>query len=474
MLPDREEKSTRTAAFMVDLSRDHPASPVRSIVYHPVVAVSLILMAASLAQILVWRMHVGYTPQPVSSFIAHGMLYEGIEGVMAQRANPSTNGPSAMFALCLFLALSSAFTWYIVAWTALGRAWALWIGLFWVTHPAFAFLVQRPGAHAFLVALVPACLALLVGWRARPRVWLELLLGLATAIMLFVSLQAVIVLVVTLAGMLACGAPPRRRLQGALTTSLGFALFVFLGLSLLVPWFLRHHDIKVASVFTDRAMIERRAPIGLAACWARADRWPIEQRFGLAAADAALVSDRMASKLGRRMNVHLWKAFDTSDGTRLAHAARKETGPLSEGRESSALKTLAAELRTHPGSTLTWLGQRARSTLYTTANRSFKWPLLTLQLVWLVPALWGALVASTRREERWLAVIAATLVASLWIMAAVAEPLTRNLTPVGGFAVIFAAMGVVDIHRRIFGQRAKAAPAAPRSSVHARGAAHRR
>ena len=114
-------------------------------------------------------------------------------------------------------------------------------------------------------------------------------------------------------------------------------------------------------------------------------------------------------------------------------------------------------MRRRPGAHLRWYAARLVATVHTTADRRFERPLLALQLMWMVPAIWGAGVAARYRPWQWLLVMAACFVLSLWLLAALLEPLARNLTPIGGFGIVFGLIGLADAYERLFGRRLLAA-----------------
>src|SRR5690349_18211356 len=107
--------------------------------YHPVVAISGILIIASLSQIAAWVIRlrlVNSTPTPASSAIIHGWLYEK----MLEWLAPLTSGPAyptVVFLSLLGCGLISCIAWYIAIRLTLGPPWGLAAALCWAAHPAF-------------------------------------------------------------------------------------------------------------------------------------------------------------------------------------------------------------------------------------------------------------------------------------------------------------------------------------------------
>jgi hypothetical protein len=110
-------------------------------------------------------------------------------------------------------------------------------------------------------------------------------------------------------------------------------------------------------------------------------------------------------------------------------------------------------IREAPGPHLVWYLGRVFQTVWTTADRRFERPLLALHLMWMIPALWGAIIASRHEPWRRLLIMAACFTLVFWSCAALLEPLARNLTPIGGFGIMFGLVGWADAYERFFGRR---------------------
>lgn len=393
-----------------------PAQPAR-LHHHSVVAVSLILVLASAVHIGVWliasRLPAATFTEP-SCVIAHGLLYD-VQAVIVTRVTRDTEtARKAMFAVCLVIALSSTLTWYTAARLALGPTWALWTGLAWAAHPSFAFLAQRPGRLTLLMALIPLVWCTLLWWERSRRAAAAAGLGLALAMLSLASIQGLLLAPILLLAVLAVHPRtsdyPRNGRRATRWTHLTWALagFVLGGLFFLtvtLPWLPRN------TTDTDTAHVRQR-----------------------------LAAD-------------MWNALDTGDGSAVAEAAHavRSHNPPEDWR--APWRLLANRLRQDPLAVVTWLGDRSWRALYQTADGRLHRPLLAMQLACLLPALWGWVVALRHRPWRWMAITAGLMAAATWLVAALAEPLARNLTPVGGLMILFALIGVADLYERIFGRR---------------------
>jgi len=371
-------------------------SPPPRLYEHPAMAVSLILIVASLAQIGVWlinRRPPATAPLAVqsSSVTVHGLLFAKLTGEKGA-AQP------VVFVVCLLTALLSGPAWYGAVRVALGPVWALWTGLFWAAHPAFAFLAQRAAALTLLIALVPMVWWLLVWWKRSGRQVAALLAGAVLGLISLVSIQGLLLLGVALPAILLAGGPAGKRWLGALVL---FATY----LALVAVWFTRYTDA--------------------------ADRLDIKQR----------------------VVVDLWNAFAGRDGSALARAAHGVRSEYPPDHPPSPVRFFVSQLDDSPRSTVLWLVRRFWRSLYATHDGGLQRSLFVLQLLWLVPAIWGYVVALRCGPWRWMGLTAGGLVAVPWLLAALAEPLSRNLAPVGGFAIMFGLIGVVDVYERILGRR---------------------
>ncbi len=388
-----------------------PPPPPGPLLHHPIVALSLILVTASLAQIGVWLVHTRLPPSArlhSSAVAAHGMLFEEFSHRITRQAETSetTTPPEVILFLgCLAAALVSGVAWYGVGRTALGPTWGLWVGLCWVVHPGFAFLAPRISPLAFVIASVPLAWWLLLRWRRTGHWPTALAAGFALGVTSLLCLQGIILAATALAAMLVTPIARRRRLVSVLVLGLGWALLV-------IPW----HAVWVQG----------------------ADRFDLKQR----------------------LRFDLWRQLDSGDGSRVAEAARARAVARRADSPSDPVAFLATQFRQSPRDTLAWFGRRGWQTLYTTDDGRLQRPLLVLQIVWLLPALWGFWVAVHHKPWRWMAVTGGLFGVTFWSAAALAEPLARNLTPVGGLGILFGLLGVADLYERIFGRRLTAIHAA--------------
>jgi len=374
----------------------------RPLLQHKVIAISLILVVAAAVQIGTWhvssRLFPGSAGNKVCKVMAHGLLFDGLNQTVSSLAGGGQRGAQAMFAACLLIALGSAVAWYAAARLALGVPWGLWTGLFWVTHPLPALLAQRPSSLTFLMLLVPASWATLRWWMQSPRPLAALLAGVCIGLVTLVSIQGFLLLVAGLAVMLAGAGFGRSTCLGVLVAGLGFATPVA------SAWALLHHGGGLERMSED-----------LASGW--------------------------------------WEVLDTGDGSEMAREARRILSSAGEVSREPALRFIAGRLGRCPRATLGWSAQRLGRTLYTTEDHRFERPLFVLQVLWLVPAVWGWLIAFGYPPWRPAAATAMLFVVVTWTFVGLAEPVARNLAPVGGMGIVFGLVGVADVYERLFGRR---------------------
>jgi len=370
--------------------------------------VSLILVLASAVQIGVWLVGTRLPPPTrlrPSCVTAHGILFDMVQEAVSRRTGESGVDQPVLFIGCLVVSLLSGIAWYGAARLAVGPAWGLWTGLCWVAHPGFAFLAPRPSKLALLIALIPTVWWILLWWKRSRRRVTAVLLGLTLALFSLVSIQVVLILPGLMLAMLLAPAKGGKRWPHVAWTLAGFALLLAASLVLVVPRLTQKVD--------------------------GANQYKMQQQLA----------------------VHLWQAFDDDDGSPVARAARLEHRLRPRENRLSPWRFLAFELWRSPPTVARWFGARMGRTLYDTADGKLRRPLLALQLLWLVPALWGYLVALRHAPWRWAAITAGLFVAVAWLFAALAEPRARNLTAVGGFGILFALVGVADLYERVFGRR---------------------
>lgn len=379
--------------------------------HHPVIAISLIMMVASVVQVGVWMVNTrlrGLVPVPLtpSWVTANGLLFDIVHDAVAGLTDePDLNQP-IVFVGCLVISLSSGIAWYAAARMALGPAWGFWTGLCWVAHPSFAFVAPRPSPLTLAFVMVPVVWWALLWWHRSRRRLAALLVGVTLALFLLVTIQGVILLpAIALAMLLAKAGRGRRWLATGLVL-VGFAASLAISVPATVPRLVQ----KVEGT----------------------DRYELEQR----------------------LTRQLWRALDDRDGSLIAEAAREERKSLVPGtNHTPPWVFFASEFRESPPTVARWYVARVWRTLYDTADGKLRRPLLSLQIAWLIPGLWGYVVALRYGPWRWQAVTAGLFVAVAWLLAALAEPRARNLTQVGGFGIMFALVGVADVYERVFGRR---------------------
>ncbi len=406
------EQVYKSQAAGLRASRPEPPAagrhPPLAIYHHPVIAISLILILASGVQIGVWLVSTRL-PSPTirkPSFVTvHGLLFEMLEETISRQAGENGANRPVMFIGCLVVSLLSGLAWYGAARISVGPAWGLWTGLCWVAHPSFAFLAQRPTKLTLLIALIPIVWCLLLWWNRSRRRRTAFVLGLALGLLSLASIQGVLLLPAIILAMLFGGRGGGKRCSGAALVLAGFGLLAAPSVVLMVPRLTR--SVRGAEAYN----------------------------------------------IKQTMEASLWNAFDDGDGSPVAEAAHVQCSSHPRGHRPSPLGFLGLQLRQSPRAVAVWFGQRLWRTLSATADGRLHRVLLVLQLLWLVPALWGYLVALGYPPWRWEAGTAGLFLAASWILAGFAEPLARNLTPVGGFGIIFAMVGVADVYERIFGRR---------------------
>lgn len=374
------------------------------LLYHPVMGVSLAMIVAVAAQIAVWLFNARLlgpnqpAPAPLpSAAIAHPALFEALRALLFRVQPATVPSEQTVFASCLLLCLLSVAAWYAAARFTLGPAWALWTAMLWSVHPVFAFLAQRPTPLTLVMVLVPFTWCLLLSWSVSPRPWKALAGGAMMGLAALAGPANVLVFVLMMPLLVIAARGWARRWRGPVLMTIGFVLPVAGGL--------------------------------------------------LAAHNSTRLSPAAA------MQKDLWAALDTADGTPMAMAARNHLAGQGRTEPGNPLEFLARQARTSPRSTLAWLARRAWRTLYTTSDHRFERPLLALQLVWLIPALWGTFVALRHRPWRWRTAAAICLLAVTWLASAIIEPKCRSLAPAGGVVIMLALVGVADLYERAFGRR---------------------
>ncbi len=360
---------------------------------------SLILILAGLAQIAIgWlKTHAlvqTVLPQPQSSLIANRFYFDSLLHLFVNSSAGEMPGPRAEYILCLLIALLSAVPIYFVARLWLGSIWALAAGFLYVIYPSFAWFVADAGPLALFVFLVPNTWLLLLRWNSEQRALTAFLLGLGLALMSLINFAGLFLLPLITVGLLLHRPYTRRCLIGAMMMLLGYALLAIPARSLLSG------------------------------------------------------PDRVESETA--MTIDFWNAIDNADGSAIAKAARlNKTSPR-------PLLFLRDQARESSSNVIGWVLRRAWRTIYLSSDDRLYQVIFFLQLTWMLPALWGFITAWRCPDRRWATVLAGGLVFSFWGMAAVVEPLARNLTPLLGITLIFALTGIRDVSSRIAGRRVPA------------------
>lgn len=395
----------RAAVSLKPAVPEPSAAVVRPLTHQPIVAVSLVLIAASVAQLAISlvnaRFLAGGSDAGVaapSSLIANDRTFEAFTSVL-QRAAPSpATGDRIVFGVLLVVAILSSVGWYAVARLMLGPAWGLWCGAVWALHPLFAFLAQRPSALTLSLVCVPVVWALLLWWNRNRRRRVAFLAGIVAGFSVFVSMPMAPAFVIAASVLFATGRFKRRSVQSFPLIWLGFFL------PLVGVWFLLGNS-------------DASSPLG-------------------------------------SFSTDLSRAFE--DNTTFGRAIQVRIGPNSTPPLAELIGIIGAEFLRSPVAGARWFAVRIWQTLYATADGHFQRPLFAVQMVFLIPAVWGAAVCLRQRFWRWPAVACLILVASHWLAAAVAQPLARNVAPVGGVVVLFVLVAVADLYERAFGRRLEA------------------
>lgn len=367
--------------------------------HHPVVALSLILMAGCLAQVAAWLVQARLPasgPILPPAGIAHGYLFNAL-AVHLHRLVPEAQFDPALFVASIALCLLSAGGWYAVARSAIGPAWGLWTALLWVVHPCLAYAAQHPGPLVLQAVLVPFSLALLLRWHQAHTAPAAVGAGLGLGLLALVGWQGVLLAAVALGIVLLSPIRRRRAVTAAVLLVGGCAAPPMLAVTVGQPRF-------------DPAFALRQLSINL--------------RVALDDAPALGVSS-----------------------TQPAGASPTQTRP------GSVVNLYWQTARATPRETAAHLARRAAHAVYATADHRLERPLLAVQLLFLVPAGWGLFVGLRHAPWRGPVMICCLWVLPFWLAATLAEPLVRNLVPAGGVPVLLALVGVADIYERFFGRR---------------------
>ena len=109
---------------------------------------------------------------------------------------------------------------------------------------------------------------------------------------------------------------------------------------------------------------------------------------------------------------------------------------------------LREQLRDHPAETIGVYLYKIGLSWYGTDSGLYQRPILLVQLVYLMPAVWGAYAAWRRPTWRALWVLSAACIVYHWGIATVTLSCLRYLVPVMGLVVFFGVAGLTDALRR--------------------------
>lgn len=450
------------------LQRADPPPVPTPLLRHPVVGGSIVLVAAAAMQILVWLVGLRLqSPRPMapSSLVAHGLLHELIADALADQGLEAAQVASILFVANLLLALLSGIAWYGIGWLGLGPKWGLWVGLLWVIHPSFSFVANQADRLSSLIALVSVSWYVLLWWRRSRRTGIALILGLLAATSLSISLQSLLFLAIAVPAMLlSTRGAHGGRITGPITTLTAFVVGTTILTAAIalprLPTVLSNGPLKKEAALSP-SQTRHAWPHAAAPLVAHAAH-PGDALRLRAALKFFLIRDRLRDDLRQivtRFHTDLWNAIEDGSGSHIAQAALAASPPGTADHPPAG-RFLIDQCRDAPAQTLTWLAQRMWKSIYTTRDHRTHYPFILLQFLWLIPAFWGLWIALRYPPWRWFAAAAGLFTGCHWLLVALAEPLARNLVPVGGFAILLALVGVTDVYERFFGRRLTApAPA---------------
>jgi hypothetical protein len=369
---------------------------------HPVVSISAILIVASIGQICVWliRMRLVNSPPLASSAaIVHGWLYEILIDNVSLLFESIGHLDTVIFLFMLGLGLLSTLAWYIAIRSAFGPAWGLAAALAWSAHPGFALLVQQPVPLVLEIFLVPVCLTTLFWWKSsRYRLLIAPFVGLPLALLSLVGNIGLCMVPIIVGAMCFAG----KRLT-----------------------------IRFISAFLCLTVY-----VCVIALW-----W------------MSWMNEPQRVQLKYKMGYDLWSSVEISERTPMAIAADHWLAAHPQEKVPSVARFLLEQTRTSPLTIAHWLALRSLRVITATSDGRFKRPLLALQLLTILPAIWGCIVALRYPPWRWAAMVGILLITVTWLLAALAEPLARNLAPIGGMGITFAFIGIADVYERVFNRR---------------------
>lgn len=367
--------------------------------HHPLVAISLILLIASAAQVGAWALTsrlLTPTWSPPGAALHYGVWLHTIGAHLSESEGAAALPVKLIFGGSLVLSLTTAAAWFIAGRAAIGIPWGIFTGLVWALHPAFAFVASRAIPLNASIVLTGWLAAALIWWRYRgQRSTPAIAAGVLAGLLALTSVAGLLLIPLVL--------PTMTRARGRRWRRWRSAIF-FAG-------------IAIGVVLAGRVFFPPAA-------WQTA-------RNGWDADLATQVVEDPRFPLSRTSTTRAGEASGTEWAWgEIVRAARQSPVQLAR-----------------------WYGVRLIRTVFTTTDHRFERPLLALQLAFLVPAMWGAWVAWQHPPWRWLVVFALVTGLAFWCSAALLEPLARNLTPVGGFPILLALLGCADLYERVFGRR---------------------
>ena len=370
--------------------------------HHPVVALSIMIMVASAAQVGAWFLQRDPTVNSTSacsSLVAHDLVYRPAVQWLEARIPDSLTATRAVFVAHVAVCLLSAAAWYASAYLAFGAGWAFWTAVFWAAHPLFAITAQRPGAMGLTMLGVAGSWMLLAWWGRSASLRVAFIAGLSWGLTLFTSLLPLLLVPFLLIALLLSPPGLIRRLAGSLLFAAAFLL-------------------------------------------------PAAAGWGLLRASGQSAAFR------DRLEIDLWNRIDVADGSSMSRAAREVRAARSpDALKPSAAAFLASQVLQTPGDAVWWLARRFALAPVAGAASVSGGAMAAVQWSALLPAAWGLLVALRLRPWRWATATGATMSLLVWGWAALVDPRARALAPVCAFAVTLAIIGMADLYERVFGRR---------------------
>jgi hypothetical protein len=453
-----EHVSQRTRHRKRGRSLDQWAEYPPTIFSHPVVAASLVVIIAAAVQIGWWYLnaHVGQVTGPmtlrVSRAVVHGILFDAVEDLVLAQPLYSLRPEAFMFVLFMALALLSGVVWLWFASCHAGRRIALVAVIALVAHPWFSMVVHRPDdVLTPLILIVALAAGSLAWWYRSQRLAAAASAGLWLAVMSGFSIHFLLLLPGALLMMLLSGRGVLRSIQSMLCCLCVFAAVSIPMLAFATPWVASRIDRGRPSVVAQATQhLHASSTVDFLISRIHAGSTWSDTQWHRAALEAGYVSLTSWDAMLQRMEVDLWSAIDNGDGSSVARAAVEVASSTSLARRPNAVRFLFMQIRKDPFTTSWWMFERAGDSLTRlqpgnseegSSMRLVEIIFLGLQIVTVALACVGFVVGVLRAHMRWLTITSLIFTLSFLLMAAMAEPLARSLTPVAGFVVLYAVMG---------------------------------